>query len=144
MYIPQNVKALIWLVLIAIALFGVYQIPAVRTLVNRTAATQGIDIDKNSPEAQIRRLKGSYDDREDGEIAKENLDRKVQQFREYEQRPCAHQRGQLFRPNRPTPPRQKQPSLIRLGAKHANTFSGCLNVCKLRQPEIHFRPHKPP
>ncbi len=83
MYIPQNVKALIWLVLIAIALFGAYQIPAVRTLVNRTAATQGIDIDKNSPEAQIRRLKGSYDDREDGEIAKENLDRKVQQFREY-------------------------------------------------------------
>ena len=83
MYIPQNVKALIWLVLIAIALVGVYQIPAVRTLVNRTAATQGIDLDKNSPEAQIRRLKGSYDDREDGEIAKENLDRKVQQFREY-------------------------------------------------------------
>ena len=83
MYIPQNVKALIWLVLIAIALFGAYQIPAVRTLVNRTAATQGIDIDKNSPEAQIRRLKGSYDDRDDSEIQKENLDRKVQQFRDY-------------------------------------------------------------
>ena len=83
MYIPQKIKTLIWLVLIAIALFGAYQIPAVRTLVNRTAAKQGIDINKNSPEAQIRRLKGSYDDREDGEIVKENLDRKVQQFREY-------------------------------------------------------------
>ena len=83
MYIPQKIKTLIWLVLIAIALFGVYQIPAVRTLVNRTAAKQGIDIDKNSPEAQIRRLKGSYDDRDDSEIQKENLDRKVQQFRDY-------------------------------------------------------------
>jgi len=61
-----------------------------------------------------------------------------------QQQPRAHQRRQLFRPNRPTPLRQKQPSLIRLGAKHANTFSGCLNVCKLRQPEIHFPPHKPP
>ena len=67
MYIPQKIKTLIWLVLIAIALFGAYQIPAVRTLVNRTAAKQGIDIDKNSPEAQIRRLKGSYDDRDDSE-----------------------------------------------------------------------------
>ncbi len=83
MYIPQKIKTLIWLVLIAAALFGVYQIPAVRTLVNRTAAKQGIDIDKNSPEAQIRRLKGSYDDRDDSEIQKENLDRKVQQFRDY-------------------------------------------------------------
>ena len=83
MYVPQKIKTLIWLVLIAIALFGVYQIPAVRTLVNRTAAKQGIDIDKNSPEAQIRRLKGSYDDRDDSEIQKENLDRKVQQFRDY-------------------------------------------------------------
>ena len=83
MYIPQKIKTLIWLVLIAIALFGVYQIPAVRTLVNRTAAKQGIDIDKNSPEAQIRRLKGSYDDRDDSEVVKENIDRKVQQFRDY-------------------------------------------------------------
>jgi len=80
---PTKIKTLIWLVLIAIALFGAYQIPAVRTLVNRTAAKQGIDIDKNSPEAQIRRLKGSYDDRDDSEIQKENLDRKVQQFRDY-------------------------------------------------------------
>ena len=83
MYIPQKIKTLIWLVLIAIALFGAYQIPAVRTLVNRTAAKQGIDIDKNSPEAQIRRLKGSYDDRDDSEVVKENIDRKVQQFRDY-------------------------------------------------------------
>ena len=83
MYIPQKIKTLIWLVLIAAALFGAYQITAVRTLVNRTAAKQGIDIDKNSPEAQIRRLKGSYDDRDDSEIQKENLDRKVQQFRDY-------------------------------------------------------------
>ena len=70
MYIPQKIKILIWLVLIAAALFGAYQIPAVRTLVNRTAAKQGIDIDKNSPEAQIRRLKGSYDDRDDSEVVK--------------------------------------------------------------------------
>ena len=83
MYIPQKIKTLIWLVLIAIALFDAYQIPAVRTLVNRTAAKQGIDIDKNSPEAQIRRLKGSYDDRDDSEVVKENIDRKVQQFRDY-------------------------------------------------------------
>ena len=83
MYIPQKIKILIWLVLIAAALFGAYQIPAVRTLVNRTAAKQGIDIDKNSPEAQIRRLKGSYDDRDDSEVVTENIDRKVQQFRDY-------------------------------------------------------------
>ena len=83
MYIPQKIKTLIWLVLIAIALFGVYHIPAVRPLVNRTAAKQGIDIDKNSPEAQIRRLKGSYDDRDDSEVVKENIDRKVQAFRDY-------------------------------------------------------------
>ena len=68
MYIPQKLKTLLLLAALAAAAFIAYRHPYIRTLVNREAAKQGIAIDPNSPEAQILRAKGSYDDRPDEEI----------------------------------------------------------------------------
>ena len=81
MYIPQKLKTLLLLAALAAAAFIAYRHPYIRTLVNREAAKQGIAIDPNSPEAQILRAKGSYDDRPDEEIRKEEIKQKVEKFR---------------------------------------------------------------
>ena len=93
MYIPQPFKSLLVLAGIAAVLFAAYQHPYVRSLVNREAAKQGIVIDPKSPEAQILRAKGSYDDRPDEEIRKEEIKQKVEQFRSIGLPPCKKTNG---------------------------------------------------
>ena len=93
MYIPQKLKTLLLLAALAAAAFLAYRHPYIRTLVNREAAKQGIAIDPNSPEAQILRAKGSYDDRPDEEIRKEEIKQKVEQFRSIGLPPCKKTNG---------------------------------------------------
>lgn len=87
MYIPQKLKSLLIFAGIIAAAFAAYQVPAVRALINGTAAKHGIVLDDNSPEAQILRLKGSYDDRTPEQIRKEEIDRKLKKFRSTDVQP---------------------------------------------------------
>ena len=92
MYIPQPFKSLLVLAGIAAVLFAAYQHPFVRSLVNREAAKQGIVIDPKSPEAQILRAKGSYDDRSPEQIRKDEFDRKLKDFRSTDEKPAQDER----------------------------------------------------
>ena len=87
MYLPQPLKSLLVLAGIAAVLFAAYQHPYIRSLVNREAAKQGIVIDPKSPEAQILRAKGSYDDRSPEQIREDEFDRKLKDFRSTDEKP---------------------------------------------------------